>query len=230
MKQNVLDLTTHSFFDLSEFSHASLFEGCEFPWQAIQKLSEYLGSQALGKIETDVPATVHLINPSSISIGKETVIEPGAYIEGPCIIGAHCVIRNGAYIRGEVITGNRCVIGHDTEIKHSILLDGANAAHFNYVGDSILGNNVNLGAGVKCANFRLDHQVVAIIAEGKKWETGLKKLGAIIGDGAQVGCNCVINPGTLLGKSSFCFPCLNVYGRIPDHAKVKPAQKNIVEY
>lgn len=223
------DLSVNSFFNLTAFSHASLFEGCQYPWQALQKLSDYLASQPLGQIEVDVPPTVFLINPSLISIGEGTIIEPGAYIQGPCIIGKHCVIRNGAYIRGDILTGNGCIIGHNTEIKHAILFDGAAAPHFNYVGDSILGNRVNLGAGVKCANFRLDHQTVSIVLEGKKWDTGLKKLGAIIGDGAQVGCNCVLNPGTLLGKNSFCFPCLNIHGRIPDHAKVKPAQKNIVE-
>jgi len=223
------DLSVNSFFDLPAFSHASLFEGCQYPWQALQKLSDYLASQPLGKIEIEVPSTVFLINPSLISIGEGTIIEPGAYIQGPCIIGKQCVIRNGAYMRGNSITGKGCIIGHNTEIKHAILFDGAAAPHFNYVGDSILGNQVNLGAGVKCANFRLDHQTVSIVLDGKKWDTGLKKLGAIIGDGAQVGCNCVLNPGTLLGKNSFCFPCLNIHGRIPDHAKVKPAQKNIVE-
>lgn len=224
------DLTLNSFFDLSLFSHASLFEGCDHPWQALQKLSNYINSQQLGKIEVDIPSAVFLINPSLISIGRETIIEPGAYIQGPCIIGERCTIRNGAYIRGDLITGNGCVIGHDTEVKHSILLNCASAAHFNYVGDTILGNDVNLGAGVKCANFRLDHQTISILVSCQKINTGLKKLGAIVGDGAQVGCNCVLNPGTLLGKNSFCFPCLNVYGIVPENAKVKPAQKNIVEY
>jgi UDP-N-acetylglucosamine diphosphorylase / glucose-1-phosphate thymidylyltransferase / UDP-N-acetylgalactosamine diphosphorylase / glucosamine-1-phosphate N-acetyltransferase / galactosamine-1-phosphate N-acetyltransferase len=229
MKQNVQDLNLDSFFDLLSFSHARLFEECAFPWQALHKLSQYLAMQDLGKIEVEIPSSVHLVYPSLISIGPGTVVEGGAYIQGPCMIGADCSIRNGAYIRGGVITGDRCVIGHSTEIKHSILLDRVCAAHFNYVGDSILGNNVNLGAGVKCANYRLDRQPIAIELEGKKWDTGLKKLGAIVGDGAQIGCNCVINPGTLVGKNAICFPCLNVYGRIPDHAKVKPAQKNIVE-
>jgi NDP-sugar pyrophosphorylase family protein len=108
-------------------------------------------------------------------------------------------------------------------------MNGASAAHFNYVGDSILGKRVNLGAGAKCANLRLDHQPVHVFASGKKINTQLKKLGAIIGDGAQVGCNCVINPGTILGKNSFCFPCLNICGFVPQGAKVKPAMKNIVE-
>lgn len=219
----------NQFFNLDEYSHASLFEDSQYPWQALERLKSYFTSSKLGKIEVAVPSSVHLVHPELISIGKGTVVEPGAYIEGPCIIGKNCSIRHGAYIRGEVITGDHCVIGHDTEVKHSIFLNSASAAHFNYVGDSILGNKVNLGAGVKCANLRLDHQPIHVFFFHEKIETGLRKLGAIIGDGAQVGCNCVINPGTILGRNSFCFPCLNVYGFIPEGGKVKPSMKNIVE-
>src|SRR5690348_992392 len=230
MMQSVQDLELHNFFNISEFSHALLFEGCIFPWEAIERLSEYLSKLDLGEVQSAIPSSVHLVQPSLISIGKDTVIEAGAYIEGPCVIGDRCVIRNGAYIRGNALIGNRCVIGHGSEIKNAILMDGAKAPHFNYIGDSILGNGVNVGAGVKCANFRLDGAEITISAHGKKWKTGLKKLGAIIGDGANVGCNCVLNPGTLLGKNALCFPCLNVSGVVPNHAKVKSAQKNIVEF
>lgn len=222
-------LTPSQFFNLEEYSHVSLFEECQYPWQALEQLKNYLTSSKLGIIEIDVPSTVYLVRPELISIGIGTVIEPGAYIEGPCIIGKNCVIRHGAYIRGDVVTGDSCVIGHDTEIKHSILLNSTSAAHFNYVGNSVLGNRVNLGAGVKCANLRLDHQPIHILINHEKINTGLHKLGAIVGDGAQVGCNCVINPGTILGRHSFCFPCLNVYGFVPENSKVKPAMKNIVE-
>lgn len=228
--QSVQDLELYNFFNISKFSHALLFEGCAFPWEAIERLAKYLSELELGEVQSAIPASVHLIHSSKISIGKETVVEPGAYIEGPCVIGDHCVVRNGAYIRGNVLIGNRCVIGHGSEIKNAILMDGAKASHFNYIGDSILGNGVNVGAGVKCANFRLDGSEITISGQGKKWKTGLKKLGAIIGDGANVGCNCVLNPGTILGKNALCYPCLNVSGVVPDHAKVKPAQKNIVEF
>ncbi len=222
-------LAPNQFFSLEEYSHASLFEDCQYPWQALERLKTYLQSLKLGKIQTDVPSTAYLVHPESITIGRGTSIEPGAYIEGPCVIGQNCKIRHGAYIRGDVVTGDGCVIGHDSELKHSILLNGASAAHFNYVGDSILGNKVNLGAGVKCANLRLDHQPIHVVIQGERINTQLHKLGAIVGDGAQVGCNCVINPGTILGRNSFCFPCLNIYGFIPENGKVKPASKNIVE-
>jgi len=222
-------LTVAHYFSLNEYAHRSLFEGCKYPWEVLKRLEAYLKSYALGKIEIAIPTGAHLVNPESISIGLGTVVEPGAFIQGPCIIGKNCVVRHGAYVRGNVVTGDNCVIGHDTEIKNSILLDHTAAAHFNYVGDSILGNRVNLGAGVKCANLRLDHESIFVSVQGERIDTGLHKLGAIVGDGAQIGCNCVTNPGTILGKNSFCFPCLNVYGFVPENGKVKPAIKNIVE-
>ncbi len=203
-----------SFFDLENFKHASLFEKYTYPWEALKNLSSYLKKQKLGNIEIFLDQGIYLVQPSLISIGKGTVIEPGVYIEGPCIIGENCVIRHGAYIRGGMICGDRCVIGHATEIKHSILLNDAKAAHFNYVGDSILGNGVNLGAGVKLANLRLDEKDIIISLNGEKVETGLKKLGAVIGDEASLGCNSVTNPGTLMGKMASCYPCMNVSGVI----------------
>ncbi len=217
------------FFSLEGYEHASLFEGCQYPWEALERLEEYLKALKLGNIEIAISPSVHLVNPELISIGSGTVIEPGAYVQGPCFIGKNCIIRHGAYLRGNVITGDSCVIGHNTEIKHSILFNRAAAPHFNYVGDSILGNDCNLGAGVKCANFRLDHKPVSVRLLKDKILTRLRKLGAMVGDGAQVGCNCVINPGAILGKNSFCFPCTNVDGYVPENSRVKPAMKNIVE-
>lgn len=219
----------NSFFSLEGFAHRALFDKCQFAWEPLIHLASYLKGQELGKIEVSIPAGVHLVKPELISIGKGTRIEPGAYLEGPCIIGENCVIRHGAYLRGNVVVGNGCIVGHDTEIKHSILLDGAAASHFNYVGDSILGNRANLGAGVKCANLRLDHQMVSVVYQGKKILTQLKKLGAIVGDDAQLGCNSVTNPGTLLGKKALCHPCLNIGGFIPPHAIAKPSYKSIVD-
>jgi UDP-N-acetylglucosamine diphosphorylase / glucose-1-phosphate thymidylyltransferase / UDP-N-acetylgalactosamine diphosphorylase / glucosamine-1-phosphate N-acetyltransferase / galactosamine-1-phosphate N-acetyltransferase len=222
-------LGVSAFFALDKYKHAKLFEGCTFVWEALNHLVSYLEAHSLGKIEIEIPPSATLVNPHLISIGKGSVVEPGAYIQGPCMIGPNSIIRHGAYLRGNILTGEGCVIGHDTEIKNSILLDRVCAAHFNYVGDSILGNEVNLGAGTKCANLRLDHAPVFISYEGQKIATELRKFGLIAGDGAQVGCNCVTNPGTLLGRKSLLFPCLNVSGYVPPNAKVKPSQKNLVE-
>ena len=135
------------------------------------------------------------------------------------------MIRHGAYIREYVILGDQCQVGHSAELKHSILLDGAAATHFVYVGDSIIGNNANLGAGVKCANSRLDRDEVSVLWDNQKVKSGLKKFGAIVGDRVQIGCNCVLNPGTLIGKESFCHPLLNVGGYIPPKSVLKGERK-----
>jgi UDP-N-acetylglucosamine diphosphorylase / glucose-1-phosphate thymidylyltransferase / UDP-N-acetylgalactosamine diphosphorylase / glucosamine-1-phosphate N-acetyltransferase / galactosamine-1-phosphate N-acetyltransferase len=222
-------LDTENFFYLGDYFHASLFENCSYPWEALEHLQDYLKSIPLGKIEIPLPPNIYLVNPETISIGEGTVIEPGAYIQGPCVIGKNCAIRHGAYLRGNVLVGDSCVVGHATEIKHSILFDRVSAAHFNYVGDSVLGNGCNLGAGVVCANFRLDQQPVSVCIQKQKIPTRLKKLGAIVGDGVQVGCHCVINPGTVLGKNCRCFPCLSLYGFVPENSIVRPATKNSVE-
>ncbi len=218
---NALMVSPELFFSLQRYAHKALWKEGEPVWSALSSLSDYLNGCALGKIEIKIPKGVHLENPESISIGKGTVIEPGVYIKGPCVIGKKCVIRHGAYLRESVVIGDFCAIGHSAELKHSILLDSANATHFVYVGDSILGNSVNLAAGVKCANVRLDKREVRFAFEGKKYETGLKKAGAILGDGVQIGCNCVLNPGTLVGKECVSYPLQNLSGYIPSRSLMK---------
>ncbi len=213
------------FFDLSTFSHAHLFIEDEAPWTALNRISSYLTSQSLGKIESKVSEGAYLIDPHLISIGKNTVIEPGAYIKGPCIIGDDCTVRHGAYVRGNLVTGDHCLIGHDTEVKNCILLNHAHAAHFAYLGDTIIGNRVNLGAGTKCANLKLNNGNVIIPYQGQQVDTGMRKLGAIIGDDSQLGCNAVTNPGTLLGKNVFCYPVININGFVPSNSIVRSLQK-----
>jgi len=166
----------------------------------------------------------------NIYIGEGSLIESGALIKGPTIIGDNVEIRQGAYIRGNCIIGDNCVIGHATEIKNSIMLNGSKAAHFAYVGDSILGNNVNLGAGTRLANIYLRNIKIIITTKGKKYRTDLDKLGAIMGDGTQTGCNCVCNPGTLVGKSSFIFPGVTVAAKTyPKGSKIGLNVTNLFE-
>lgn len=205
-------LAPDHFFDLSNYAHAELFANCTCVWESLDNVRSYLESQSLGQIEGDVDSGAHLVDPHLISIGAGTVVEPGAYIKGPCLIGKNCVIRHGAYIRGNTITGDDCVIGHDTETKNAIFLNGAKAAHFAYVGDSILGANTNLGAGVKCANLRFDGKPIHLRIGGEKIETGRRKLGLILGDEGQIGCNAVPGPGTLMEKGSRALPCLSFGG------------------
>lgn len=205
-------LSPDKLFDLSDFYHKKIFDDCLFAWEALKKLKDYIEHLNLGDIRGTVSSRAFLINSEMITIGKGSVVEPGAYIKGPCWIGENCTVRHGAYLRGYVIAGNQCVLGHDSEFKNTILLNGAHAAHFAYVGDSILGNRVNLGAGTVCANLKFNKQLVAIKFDGNRIDSGLKKLGAVLGDDAQTGCHSVLNPGTVFGKSALCYPCLNISG------------------
>lgn len=217
------------FFDLTNFPFKELFNHCPFPWSALQKIESFLLEYRLGMIEGTVSPQAYIVDPHLISIGKGSVVEPGAYIKGPCLIGKNCTIRHGAYIRGNFIAGDGCVIGHDTEVKNSIFLQGALAGHFAYVGDSIIGNKANLGAGTKCANLKLDHETISIQFPGQQTiDTGMRKFGALIGDNCQLGCNSVTNPGTLMGQGVKCYPCINVGGFIPTNSTVKPASKAVI--
>jgi UDP-N-acetylglucosamine diphosphorylase / glucose-1-phosphate thymidylyltransferase / UDP-N-acetylgalactosamine diphosphorylase / glucosamine-1-phosphate N-acetyltransferase / galactosamine-1-phosphate N-acetyltransferase len=212
VNMSIMTLSPQNFFDFSDFVHKTLFEKREFVWEALLSLKAYIDELVARPRKPFFQEGVFLENPEKIVIGQGTKIEAGAYIRGPCWIGEESIIRHGAYVRDYVLTGKGCVIGHATEIKHSILLDGVHAAHFNYVGDSILGNYVNLGAGAKCANLRLDQRAIVVHWEKQKIETDLRKFGAILGDYAQLGCNTVTNPGTLLFPKVICAPCLNVGG------------------
>ena len=145
-----------------------------------------------------------------IFIGPGSVVEPGALIEGPTIIGANTEVRQGAYVRNCCLIGDRCIVGHTTEIKGSIMFDDAKAGHFAYIGDSILGHAVNLGAGTKLANLKLKAGTVRIRTGLGLFDTGLLKLGAVLGDRVQIGCNAVTNPGTLLGKGCVVLPLTSV--------------------
>ncbi|MFN7975694.1 MAG: hypothetical protein U0166_25700 [Acidobacteriota bacterium] len=200
------------YFDLDGFAHADLFAAAADVWEALGSLPGYLRARVPAS-GNDIRGTVHqgsFVASDGVVIGEGTVVEPGAYIAGPTIIGKGCEVRHGAYIRGEVIVGDGCVVGHTTEVKTSVFLDGAKAGHFAYIGDSILGNGVNLGAGTKLANFKLTgDEIVLRLADGRR-PTGRRKLGAILGDGCQTGCNSVTSPGTLLGRGSFVYPCVSV--------------------
>ncbi|GLI33463.1 hypothetical protein [Desulforhabdus amnigena] len=145
-----------------------------------------------------------------IYIASGAVVEPGALIKGPTMIGSYTEVRQGAYIRGKCIVGDRCVVGHTTEMKTSVMLNGAKAGHFAYIGDSILGNSANLGAGTKLANLKIREGTVKIRIAGESIDTGLRKFGAILGDRVEIGCNAVTNPGTLLGKGSLVVPVASV--------------------
>jgi NDP-sugar pyrophosphorylase family protein len=206
------DLSPAAFFDLDGFTWRALFDEAPRAWDVLgRRLAEYL----LRAIHPGVRGNVHpsaVLEGDDIAIGTGTVVEPGAYIQGPCIIGDDVEIRHGAYIRGNVIVGDGCVVGHATEVKGSVFLPGAKAGHFAYVGDSVLGRDVNLGAGTKLANLRLAGDEVCVRIGDLRVKTGLRKFGAILGDRVQTGCNSVTNPGTVLGQGALVHPCVAVGG------------------
>ncbi|MEN8134930.1 MAG: hypothetical protein ABFS18_05270 [Thermodesulfobacteriota bacterium] len=154
--------------------------------------------------------------------GKGVLVESGAFICGPVVLGDFTEVRQGAYLRGNCLIGKRCVVGHVTEVKHTIFLDDAKAGHFAYLGDTILGNRVNLGAGTKMANLRFVSGNVGVRTPEGTVETGLRKLGAILGDQVQTGCNSVTNPGTLIGRRSFLLPNTTApSGYHPDNSMIR---------
>lgn len=212
-------------FDLSLCSIAELFAPYLYPWQVLTGIDAYLSDQKLGQICVDIPSGATLDHPELISIGEGTVVEPGAFIRGPCIIGKGCSIRHGAYIRGRVVVGDHCVVGHATEAKNTVFIDRAQAGHFAYLGDTILGHRCNVGAGTKCANLKLDGDEVSVRYESETFATHLRKFGAIFGDDVQIGCNAVSNPGTVVGPRTKCYPCVNFGGVIPADSVIKPENK-----
>lgn len=200
------------YFDLSKFPHIELFDQLNFVFDPILQLVHVFEKLKLGKLESSTNPHVILKNENSIYIGKHVEIDPFVLIEGPAWIDDHVKIKQGAYIRPYSLIGKGAIIGHASEIKHSILLEEAKLPHFNYVGDSIIGAHVNLGAGVKCANIRLDHNFVKLRAGQNQIQTPLKKLGAFIGDHASIGCNTVLSPGTLINSYTKIAPCIHVSG------------------
>jgi len=199
------------------------------PWDLLgAPLDELLAGLPSSRLDTPVPPGVHLLG-DRIVIGKGVRLSPGVVLEGPLRLGDDCEVRPGAYLRGGVWIGDGCVVGANVEVKHAILLDGAKAPHLNYVGDSILGSNVNLGAGTILSNFRHDGSEIEIpdSKDGRaRIATGRRKLGAILGDGVLTGCNCVLHPGCVVGTGTQIYPGVMLRpGFYPAHHMVKLRQR-----
>ena len=210
------------FFDLSSTYYSDLFEAVGYVWDVIKRIPHYIELRLLPKIDGEV--SPQAIIGKEVAIGPGTVVEPGAIIKGPAIIGARCRIGSGAYIRENVIVGDNSVVGHTTELKNCVLLEGAAAPHFSYVGDSVLGQRAHLGAGAKISNFKINKSFIAVKVNDRKYDTGLLKFGAILGDDADVGCNAVLNPGTLIGKRTLVYANASVLGYVPPDSIVKVRQ------
>lgn len=216
-------LTPVDFFDLSNYTHKSLFEGITYVWDALKNLESYLAQQLQPGCRAQVHPSAVIEGP--VMIGAGTVIEPGVMIKGPVIIGNDCQIRQGAYIRENCLIGDNCVVGHTSELKGTIMFDRSQAPHFAYVGDSILGNKVNLGAGTKLSNFKITRDRVHLTIDGVAYDTGLRKLGAILGDNVQLGCNCVTAPGTLVGHDTLIYSLVSARGYYPPNSVIKLRQE-----
>jgi len=196
-------------FDLGRTEHAAIFDGCQYAWEALKKIESHLAAVLKPALHNQCEGRAFIGD--KVFIGEGTVVEDGVMIKGPAIIGKYCQIRHNAYIRENVIIGDDCVVGNSTEIKNSLLFNHAVAPHYNYIGDSILGHKAHLGAGVKISNFKLMPGNILVELDGRPFDTGLRKFGALLGDGAEVGCNAVLNPGSILGRGAVVYP--NVFWR-----------------
>lgn len=198
--------------DLFGLSHTLAWEYLalfDYPWEALAGIRDTVLSLGTGLGEEYERAG------DGIWIHRTAVISPSACLNGPCVIGPGSQVRHCAYIRGSALIGENCVVGNSTEIKNAILFDGVQVPHYNYIGDSILGYQVHLGAGAITSNIKSDKSNVAIRAPWGDIPTGLRKLGAMVGDRTEVGCGAVLNPGTILGKNCMVYPLSNVRGCIP---------------
>ena len=196
-------------FDLRQTEHAAIFDGGKFAWDALKKIEAYLVAHLKPKLCNKCEGRAFISE--NVFIGEGTVVEDGAMIKGPAIIGKNCKIRHSAYIRENVIIGDGCVVGNSSELKNSLLFNGAQAPHYNYIGDSILGHQAHLGAGVKISNYKLFPGNIEVEVDGVPFDTGLRKFGALLGDGVEVGCNAVLNPGSIVGRGAVIYP--NVFWR-----------------
>ena len=199
----------------------------ERPWDLLgETLDAVLGELPTQRLDSPVSPEIHLVG-EKIVLGKGVRIAPGVVLEGPVFIGADTEIRPGAYIRGGSWIGSGCVIGASTEIKHSILFDGARAPHLNYVGDSILGEGVNLGAGTILSNFRHDGGQIVLVGDDGPRETGRRKLGAVLGDDVATGCNCVLHPGCLVGRETQLYPGVQLRSGIYSHRRIVKLEQSL---
>jgi NDP-sugar pyrophosphorylase family protein len=201
------------YLDFKRTAHAALFDGVVQAWDVLPRLRHYFEEG----FEPGNHGTMigHPVIGERVYIGEGTVIEPGAYIKGPAWIGPNCSIRHGAYIRENVIVGAGSVIGNSSELKNSLLFNDCQIPHFNYVGDSVLGAKVHLAAGVIVSNLKLNGDIIMVRSGDQIVTTGLRKFGALIGDEAEVGCNAVLNPGSILGRRSLVYPGIAWRGVLP---------------
>ena len=215
-------LRTKELFDLSHSLAAPLLEKTEYPWEALGGIGDFILALGPGLPEADYDHPAE-----DVWIAKDATVYPSAWVKGPCIIGPGTEVRHCAFIRGNALVGEGCVVGNSTELKNVILFDGVQVPHYNYVGDSILGYKAHMGAGSITSNVKSDKTLVVVKDGKEEIETGRRKFGAMLGDRVEVGCNSVLNPGTVIGPDSSIYPLSSVRGVIPARSIYK-AKDDIV--
>ena len=203
------------YLDLTKFQYRDLFENMEYVYDFIQRIPAYIDAHLKPGIYGKVMPGAFVGD--NVYLGKGSVVQPGAWVHGPAIIGENCEIRHGAYVGAHTLTGDRVVIGHASEVGSAVFLNDSRAPHFAFVGHSVLGNFVNLGAGTKLSNLKVAFDNIKIQGQ----DTGLIKFGAIIGDYSSLGCNTVTQPGALIGKNVYSYPLGLIRGFIPSNRIVK---------
>lgn len=216
-------MQTKNYLDLSKTIANDIFSGLTYPWEALPKIKDFILN-----LGPKLPKNEFEEIKENVWVSKEAVIFSSAFIAGPTIICKGTEIRHCAFIRGSVIVGENCVVGNSTELKNAILFNNVQVPHFNYIGDSILGFKAHFGAGSIVSNVKSDKSNVSILINGNKIDTGLRKFGAIVADYVEIGCNAVLNPGTIIGKNSNIYPTSMVRGIIGENMIFK-AQNNIVK-
>lgn len=201
---------TKTLFDLTHTIAGVYLAQFQYPWQALDGIKELI--LALG---AELPQAEYDQPQPGVWVHKTAAVMPTAFLGAPCIIGAETEVRHGAFIRGSALVGRGCVVGNSVELKNVILFDGVQVPHYNYVGDSILGYKSHMGAGAITSNVKADRMPVVVRDGGERLETGRKKFGAMLGDFVEVGCNSVLNPGTIVGRGSSIYPVSCVRGVIP---------------
>ena len=211
------------FLSLEHTAHPKLFENQKYVWDALKQIASYLQFRLKPAVFGELIGKPFISN--NVFVGRGTIVEQGAVLKGPAGIVENCHIRTGCYVRENVVVGDGVVMGNSCEFKNCILFDEAKAPHFNYVGDSILGHGAHLGAGVILSNVKLDHHEIMVMAPEGHIATGLTKFGAIVGDRTEIGCNAVINPGSILGRDCIVYPTVNFRGVLPQGSVVKLRQE-----
>ena len=204
------DYRIENMYDLSQTIAAELFAGKEYPWEVLGDISDFIV-----KLGNTLPADRFEKRGENIWVAKSAKIFDSAYIGGPCIIDEEAEIRQCAFIRGSAIVGKKAVVGNSTELKNVVLFDLVQVPHYNYVGDSVLGVHAHMGAGSITSNVKADNKEVVIHAGEENMETGRRKIGAMLGDYADIGCNSVLNPGTVIGRHTNVYPVSMVRGCVP---------------